>query len=227
MIPEDPYGEIQMLVSALPDSASTIVAKSKEFRKAGDVDFAFELLQRAIDKDPAPAMREEYADLLFSEGRTDEALVEARKCLEEDPSRRHGRTVLRKALVDGLPETARSLVDTALEFDDESFTEELLLAGVQEEPDNLVLLEQLARFYAMQRKVSSLIATLQSILEVDPEHGEALLMLAGAHLKEGDLPRAQKILDKARRQGVDSPRIEDLERKIADVVSVISEAQKS
>lgn len=227
MIPEDPYGEIQMLVSELPDSANTIAAKAREFRDADEVDFAYQLLKLAIAKDPAPMLRAAHADLLLRDGMWDEALHVARECEANDPSQVHGRRILKRVLLQGLPESASTIARTAVAHDDVTFAEQLLQEGVDAEPENIILLEQLARHYATQRQVADCIITLQQLLEVEPGHDEALLMLAGAFIKQGDLPRGQKLLNKARKRGVSSRRLEELEKKIGEVVNVISQAKKS
>lgn len=229
MIPEDPYGEIQMLIAGLPDSASTVVAKSRDFRDIGDIDFAFELLRMAIEKDPAPVLLSELADLLISEGRLDEASEISMRSLELDPTHRGAQRVLRNALLAGLPENALHVADVALRFaqTEPDLTEDILVNAIERAPNDIMLREQLAQFYGSHRRVVDCIAALQGILALDPEHDEAMLMLAAAFIKEGDFPRAQKLLNKARRRGVDSPMLEQLEKKIGDVVQVIAGAKKS
>ena len=136
MIPEDPYGEIQMLVSGLPDSAATVVAKSREFRDAGEIDFAFELLRMAIGKDRAPVLLTEMADLLISEGRLDEASEVSLEGLDADPNHRGAQRALRTALVAGLPENALHVAEVALRFaeTDPDFTEDILQTAIEKSP---------------------------------------------------------------------------------------------
>lgn len=230
MIPEDPYGEIQMLISELPDSANRVLAKSKEFRAAGDVDFAFELLRHAVERDPAPMLLVEHADLLASEGRTEEAVQQALAAIKDAPSGKYAREVLRRALLNGLPGSTVQLAAVARDFvvrRDTDYAEELLCAAVEREPEQVVLREQLAQLYATQHRISECIEQVEMILAVQPEHEQAQLMLAAAFLKQGDLPRAQKLLDRARRRGVSGPFLDELEAKIGEVIGVISRSKSS
>ncbi len=228
MFPSDPYGEIQMLLSQLPDSAAKIVAKSREFRGDDEIDFALELLRMAIARDPAPVLRGELVDLLVAEGRALEAVDEALKILGEAPEQPAAQRALRRALIAGLPHTTLRLVEVANELGrlDPVLAEDLLLDAIDEQPADVLLREQLAQFYASQKRIAECIAASQAILDLDPDHDEATLMLAAAHLKEGDLPRAQKLLERARARGCDLPMVQTLEEKVAAVVKLIAEARK-
>lgn len=230
MIPSDPYGEIQMLLSGLPDSAPNVVAKSREFREDDEIDFAFELLRQAVSKDPAPVLLAEFADLLAAEGRREEAVETAMSALGAEASSGYAREVLTRILTSELPRGAARLADAAWTFAENGeldFAENLFIDAVEVAPDNLLLREQTARFYAEQRDIPNCIVHLEALLSIEPEHDDALLMLAAAFIKTGELPRAQRLLERARRQGVEADTLDKLERKIGAVVDVISRSQKN
>jgi predicted Zn-dependent protease len=229
MIPEDPYGEIQMLISELPDSAHTIVAKSREFRMSGDIDLALEMLGRALKKDRAPVLLAERADLLLSEQQSSAAAELALEALQSDERRQVGREVLMRALVLGLPEQTGLLARTALSFaeEDPEYCEAMLQAGLDKEPDNITLREQLAQFYAAKHRVDACIRELDELLERAPEHEGAQVMLAAAFIRNGDIPRGKHLIDKARAQGLQSSVLDELERQVEAVVNVIARSKKT
>ncbi len=230
MIPSDPYGEIQMLLAGLPDSAPNVVAKSREFRDDDEIDFAFELLRQAVERDPAPVLLAELADLLAAEGRREEAVETAMSALGAESSSGYAREVLSRVLTSELPRGAARLADAAWKFaenGDVEFAEDLFVDAVEAAPENILLREQTARFYAEHRRVDDCIVHLEALLALDPEHENALAMLAAAFIKKGELPRAQKLLERARLQGIDPQMLQKLERKIGAVVDVIARSRKN
>lgn len=217
MLPEDPYGEIQMLVAGLPDSARSIVSKSKEFRAADSVDFALMLLERAAAVDPLPVILAEHADLLAAEGQLGAALDISLQAAVSDPTNGFVREVLRTVLVEGLPQSMDYLAQIATLFaeeDEVDFAEDLLRAAIQHDPDNVRLRLMLAAFCAEHGRFTGCIVELHAVLRIEPEHAEAQLMLAEALLANRDVSGAKKWLEKSKGNGADAGKVDAIERRL-------------
>lgn len=219
MISEDPYGEIQMLVAELPDSARSIVSKSKEFRHAGEIDLALMLLDRAVATVPVPMLLAEKADLYAAEERFDEALDVSLQAVVRDPTNVSARYVLRRVLVGALPGAVEYLMQISKLFaeeDEVDFAEDLLRAAVDAHPDEIPLRRLLANFYMERGRLSSCIVELQGLLRVDPDNLEAQVMIAAAMADNGDASGAQRWLRKARAGGATTRMLARVEAKLAD-----------
>jgi tetratricopeptide (TPR) repeat protein len=177
--------------------------QGRMLEESGDVQGAVAALRQAIDRAPTSApLRAELAGLFAREGRPNEAIAEADAALAIDPANREAHRIL--GLVKAaLAERSLSAGTAGAGPDAIAHLEKAIAGGVRDLGVELTL----GRLYVRSGQHAKGIDRLRRFLADQPEHVDALMLLADAYEDSGQPAAAVSALESAAAGGSAPPQV--------------------